>query len=78
MKKTLTDIPFEIIVRAMNEDKEAIDYILSHYQNYIIRLSTRCVRDERNNEYMYVDNDMRLRLESKLIYSIINNFKILS
>ena len=78
MKKTLTDIPFEIIVRAMNEDKEAIDYILSHYQNYIIRLSTRFVRDERNNEYMYVDNDMRLRLESKLIYSIINNFKILS
>lgn len=78
MKKTLTDISFEIIVRAMNEDKEAIDYILSHYQNYIIRLSTRFVRDERNNEYMYVDNDMRSRLESKLIYSIINNFKILS
>lgn len=78
MKKTLTDIPCEIIVRAMNEDKEAIDYILSHYQNYIIRLSTRFVRDERNNEYMYVDNDMRSRLESKLIYSIINNFKILS
>jgi len=27
---------------------------------------------------MYVDDDMRSRLESKLIYSIIKKFKILS
>ena len=70
MKKTLSDIPFSII--------EAIDYILAHYRNYIIRLSTRVARDENNNEYMYVDDDMRSRLESKLIYSIIKKFKILS
>ena len=78
MKKTLSDIPFSIIVKAINEDIEAIDYILAHYRNYIIRLSTRVARDENNNEYMYVDDDMRSRLESKLIYSIIKKFKILS
>ena len=78
MKKTLSDIPFSIIEKAINEDIEAIDYILSHYRNYIIRLSTRVARDENNNEYMYVDDDMRSRLESKLIYSIIKKFKILS
>ena len=78
MKKTLSDIPFSIIEKAMNEDIEAIDYILAHYRNYIIRLSTRVARDENNNEYMYVDDDMRSRLESKLIYSIIKKFKILS
>ncbi len=78
MKKTLSDIPFSIIERAINEDIEAIDYILAHYRNYIIRLSTRVARDENNNEYMYVDDDMRSRLESKLIYSIIKKFKILS
>ena len=75
MKKTLSDIPFSIIEKAINEDIEAIDYILAHYRNYIIRLSTRVARDENNNEYMY---DMRSRLESKLIYSIIKKFKILS
>ena len=69
MKKTLSDIPFSIIEKAINEDIEAIDYILAHYRNYIIRLSTRVARDENNNEYMYVDDDMRSRLESKLIYS---------
>ena len=78
MKKTLSDIPFLIIEKAINEDIEAIDYILAHYRNYIIRLSTRVARDENNNEYMYVDDDMRSRLESKLIYSIIKKFKILS
>ena len=78
MKKTLSDIPFSIIEKAINEDIEAIDYILAHYRNYIIRLSTRVASDENNNEYMYVDDDMRSRLESKLIYSIIKKFKILS
>ena len=78
MKKTLSDIPFSIIEKAINEDIEAIDYILAHYRNYIIRLSTRVARDENNTEYMYVDDDMRSRLESKLIYSIIKKFKILS
>lgn len=78
MKKTLSDIPFSIIEKAINEVIEAIDYILAHYRNYIIRLSTRVARDENNNEYMYVDDDMRSRLESKLIYSIIKKFKILS
>ena len=76
MKKTLSDIPFSIIEKAINEDIEAIDYILAHYRNYIIRLSTRVARDENNNEYMYVDDDMRSRLESKLIYSIIKKIKI--
>jgi hypothetical protein len=78
VKKTLSDIPFSIIEKAINEDIEAIDYILAHYRNYIIRLSTRVARDENNNEYMYVDDDMRSRLENKLIYSIIKKFKILS
>ena len=78
MKRTLSDIPFSIIEKAINEDIEAIDYILAHYRNYIIRLSTRVARDENNNEYMYVDDDMRSRLENKLIYSIIKKFKILS
>ena len=53
MKKTLSDIPFSIIEKAINEDIEAIDYILAHYRNYIIRLSTRVARDENNNEYNY-------------------------
>ena len=77
MKKTLSDIPFSIIEKAINEDIEAIDYILAHYRNYIIRLSTRVARDENNNEYMYVDDDMRSRLENKLIYSIIKKFLFL-
>ena len=28
-------------------------------------------------EYLYVDEDMRLRLETKLIHSIVTGFKVL-
>lgn len=29
------------------------------------------------NEHLYVDEDMRLRLEAKLLYSIVTGFKVL-
>ena len=29
------------------------------------------------NTYLYVDEDMRLRLETKLIHSIVTSFKVL-
>ena len=29
------------------------------------------------NTYLYVDEDMRLRLETKLIHSIVTGFKVL-
>ena len=34
-------------------------------------------RQEYGNEYLYVDEDMRLRLETKLIHSIVTSFKVL-
>lgn len=33
--------------------------------------------DAYGNEYLYVDEDMRLRLETKLIHSIVTGFKVL-
>ena len=44
---------------------------------YIRALATRPVKDEYGNEYLYVDEDMRLRLETKLIHSIVTSFKVL-
>lgn len=35
------------------------------------------VSDEYGNEHLYVDEDMRLRLEAKLLYSIVTGFKVL-
>ena len=70
-------IPMPIIYEAMNGDELAIHAVVSHYRRYIRFLSRRPCRDVLGFEHLYVDEDMQLRLESKLIYAVITNFKIL-
>lgn len=72
-----TDIPVPVIMAAIRGEPEAISYVLHHYQNYIRKLSMRTLKDEYGNEYLYVDSDMESRLQSKLIFSIVSDFKIL-
>lgn len=72
-----SDIPVTVITATMNAEPSAIAYILQHYRNYIRKLATRILKDEYGNEYLYVDTDMENRLQSKLIFSIISDFKIL-
>ena len=72
-----TDIPVNVITAATQGCPEAISYVLNHYKNYIRKLSTRILKDEYGNEYLFVDEEMVSRLQSKLILGIISNFKIL-
>lgn len=62
----------------LDGDGEALACVVSHYQHYIKALATRPLKDEYGNEYLCVDEDMRLRLEAKLIRSIVTSFKVLS
>lgn len=43
----------------------------------ILAAATRVLNDEYGNTYLYVDEDMCLRLETKLIHSIVTGFKVL-
>ena len=70
-------IPLSIIYDAMNGDEIAISAVISHYRGYIRFLSRRTCRNALGFEHLYVDEDMQHRLESKLIYAVITNFKIL-
>ena len=70
-------IPMPIIYEAMNGDDLAISAMIAHYRGYIRYLSRRPCRDALGFDHLYVDEDMQLRLESKLIYAVITNFKIL-
>ena len=69
-------IPVSVILAAVNGEG-ALAAVVAHYQNYIRALATRPLKDEYGNTYLYVDEDMRLRLETKLIYSIVTNFNVL-
>lgn len=60
-------LPFNVISAASNGDTDAICAILKHYEGYIAKLSTRTLRDEDGNTYLYVDEEMRNRLKIRLI-----------
>ena len=71
-------IPVPVILAAVAGDEGAVAAVVAHYQNYIRALAARPLKDEYGNTYLYVDEDMRLRLETKLIHSIVTGFKVLS
>ena len=71
-------IPLSVILAAMEGNEAALAVVLDHYKGYIRYLAMRPLKDEYGNEYLFVDEDMRLRLETKLIHSIVTGFKILS
>ena len=68
-------IPVPVILAAVNGDEDALAAVVAHYQKYIRALATRPL-NEYGNTYLYVDEDMRLRLETKLIHSIVTGFKV--
>ncbi len=70
-------IPVPVILEAIGGDERALAAVVAHYQDYIRALATRPLKDAYGNEYLCVDEDMRLRLEVRLIHSIITGFKVL-
>ena len=66
-----------VIYEAMNGDDLAISAVIAHYRGYIRYLSRRPCRDALGFEHLYVDEDTQRRLENKIIYAVITNFKIL-
>ena len=77
MAGNMKTLPLPVILAAMEGDGEALAAVLDHYKGYIRFLAMRPLKDEYGNEYLCVDEDMRLRLEAKLIHSIVTGFKIL-
>ena len=73
-----TPIPVPVILAAIAGDEAALAAVVGHYRGYICALATRPLKDAYGNEYLCVDEDMRLRLESKLIHSILTGFKVRS
>ena len=63
-------LSFQVIVSAAGGDADAINYVLKHYAGYIAVLSMRTLYDEYGNPHLCVDEELRRRLETKLITNI--------
>ena len=65
-------LPFPVIEAASNGGADAINQVLQHYEGYITTLSTRTLYDEYGNPHICVDEEIRRRLQTKLITAIIS------
>lgn len=59
-------------VAATKGDPDAMKMVLQHFSGYIARLSMRKLYDERGNVYFGIDNDIRERLQAKLMMAVLN------
>ena len=73
MRKTARTelIPYPVIAAAVRGDPDAVNQVIDHYSGYIAALSTRTSYDAHGCPYSYVDEELRRRLETKLIISIL-------
>ena len=64
-------LPYEIIVRAVIGDAEAIGEVIKHFDAYINRLSQRPVLSMDNTKtYYLVNEDIKLELYIELIVKL--------
>ena len=64
-------MPYHVIAAASSGDVETINMVLKHYEGYIAALATRRLYDEYGNSHYCVDENLRRRLETKLITRIL-------
>lgn len=72
VRKSENLLPFPVISAAANGDTTAMCAILKHYEGYIAKLCTRTLKDDAGNTYSYVDEEMRNRLQVRLITRIFS------
>ena len=65
-------IPYPVIAAAVGGDSEAVNRVVRHYSGYIAVLSTRTSYGPDGYPRPQVDEDLRGRLEAKLIISILD------
>lgn len=64
-------LPYPVISAAVSGNVDAINTVLKHFEGYIAKLSTRTMFDKAGNPHLYVDEELRRRLETKLITKIL-------
>ena len=64
-------VPYPIILAATKGDPEAMKLVVQHFSGYIASLSMRKLYDERGNVYFGVDEEIRERLQAKLMRAIL-------
>ena len=65
-------LPYSAIAAAVQGDPDAVNRVISHYSGDIAALSTRTSYDSQGCPHSQVDEDLRRRLETRLIIAILD------
>lgn len=65
-------LPYPMIAAAVRGEPDAVNAVVRHYSGYIAALSTRTSYDAHGRPHSQVDEDLRRRLETKLIIAILS------
>lgn len=65
-------LPYSVITAAVKGDPDAVNCVIGHYSGYIAALSIRTSYDPQGCPHSQVDDDLRRRLETKLIIAILD------
>ena len=65
-------LPYPVIAAAVGGDPEAVSKVIRHYSGYIAALSMRTSYGPDGVPRTHVDEDLRRRLETKLIIAILD------
>lgn len=71
IKRKISLVPFPIIKRAMQGDTDALNAVLCHYHNYIMKSSEKRLKDDFGNVYYfndeYISEDIKIKLLTKIM-----------
>ena len=65
-------LPYPVIAAAVRGEPDAVNTVIRHYSGYIAALSTRTSCDAYGCLHSYVDEELRRRLETKLMTAILD------
>lgn len=66
-------LPLAVIEAARAGDAGAVEQVLQYYNGYINKLCTRTLYDLDGSPRVRVDEYMKRRLQSRLIWAILNS-----
>lgn len=69
-------LPFDVIEAAAEGDAEALIKVLKHFEGYIAKMSTRIFYDQFGQSLTRIDDELKQRIECKLMTQIVMKFKI--
>lgn len=64
------ELTYELICAAVNGEKTALNRVLIYYDEYINALATIVNEDEQGEKHYYVDEDLKTRIQMKLVKAI--------